>query len=154
MLSNKAKYAFKAMFALARLRAGELMQAGEIAEQEHIPKKFLDLILFELRRHRLVQSVRGQKGGYALARPADEITLGQIVRIIDGPLALIACASVTAYRRCADCDDEKTCAVRRAMRKVRDVTSDILDRTTLASAIGSPKSASSKMLSQPLQLLP
>lgn len=135
MLSNKAKYAFKAMFALARLEPGALLRASEIAANENISKKFLDLILLELRNRGLVRSFRGQRGGYALAKPASEITLGQIMRFIDGPLAPIACASVTAYRRCADCRDETQCLVRHNMRRVRDAASDILDHTTLKSAL-------------------
>ena len=139
MLSNKAKYAFKAMFALARMKDGELLQSAEMAENENIPKKFLDLILLELRGHGLVRSVRGQRGGYLLGKPSDEITLGQIVRNIDGPLAPIACASVTAYQRCPDCKDETQCLVRKSMRRVRDAASDILDHTTLASALAMEK---------------
>ncbi|MEI9996976.1 MAG: Rrf2 family transcriptional regulator [Rhizomicrobium sp.] len=135
MLSNKAKYAFKAMFALSRLAPGQLLQAWDIATEENISKKFLDLILLELRGQGLVRTVRGQHGGYALAKPPSEITLGQIVRIIDGPLAPIACASVTAYRRCKDCKDESNCLVRQSMRRVRDAASDVLDHTTLASAL-------------------
>jgi len=133
MLSNKAKYALKAMFALTSLKDDQRLQSNEIAEDQNIPKKFLDLILLELRRHGLVQSYRGQQGGYALAKSASTITLGNIVRVIDGPLAPIACASVTGYQRCADCDPD-TCLVRYNMRKVRDAISTILDQTTLAEA--------------------
>jgi Rrf2 family protein len=133
MLSSKAKYGLKAMFALVGLKSGERLQSSEIADQQNIPKKFLDLILLELRRHGLVQSYRGQQGGYALAKPASAITLGNIVRVIDGPLAPIACASVTGYQRCADCDPD-TCLVRYNMRKVRDAISAILDETTLEEA--------------------
>jgi Rrf2 family protein len=139
MLSNKAKYAFKAMFALAGIRDDQLLQATEISAQENIPKKFLDLILLELRRHGLVRSVRGQHGGYALARPAGEVTLGEVIRVIDGPLAPIACASVTAYRRCTDCRSEAQCLVRKSMRRVRDASSDILDHTTLLAALSMEK---------------
>ena len=134
MLSQKAKYALKALLALAAMREGELLQGGEIAEQQHIPKKFLDLILLELRKHGLVDSARGKKGGYMLARPAEDIMVGRIIRAVDGPLAPIACASVTAYRRCPDCENEKTCAVRRLMRDVRDAASGILDHVSLADA--------------------
>jgi Rrf2 family protein len=144
MLSAKAKYAFKAMFALARLGPGALLQSQEISEKENISKKFLDLILLELRGHGLVRSFRGQRGGYALAKPPSEITLGQIVRIIDGPLAPIACASVTAYRRCTDCKNEAECLVRQSMKRVRDAASDILDNTTLESALAMEKSRKKK----------
>jgi len=133
MLSNKAKYALKAMFALAALKRDERLQSQDIADKHSIPKKFLDLILFELRKHGLVRSYRGQQGGYALAKPSSAITLGNIIRIIDGPLAPIACASVTGYHQCNDCDPD-TCLVRYNMRKVRDAISAILDRTTLEEA--------------------
>lgn len=137
MLSQKAKYALKALLALAAASEGQLLQGGEIAERQQIPKKFLDLILQELRKHRLVESARGKKGGYMLALPADEITIGRIIRAIDGPLAPIACASVTGYRRCPDCQNEKACAVRRLMRDVRDAAAGILDHVSLADAAAS-----------------
>ena len=134
MLSQKAKYALKALLALAQTPEGELLQAGEIAVRDNIPKKFLDLILLELRKHRLIDSVRGKHGGYVLLRPANKITIGDIIRVVDGPLAPIACASVTGYRRCKDCKSESACMVRFMMRNVRDATSGILDQMTLADA--------------------
>jgi Rrf2 family protein len=135
MLSKKAKYALKAMLALAERPQGELLQAADIAESQNIPKKFLDLILQDLRNHGLIHSHRGKQGGYMLGRPADKIAIGQIVRVIDGPLAPIACASVTAYQACDDCTDEKRCMVRWMMREVRDAASEILDQTSLAEAL-------------------
>jgi len=138
MLSQKAKYAIKALLVLARAQDENLLaQARDISEDQNIPKKFLDLIFFELRRHGLVQSTRGREGGYALAKPAAEISIAAIVRAVDGPLAPLPCASVKFYRRCADCDDEKTCEVRRLMREVRDAASAILDNTSLAEAAAS-----------------
>ena len=134
MLSQKAKYAIKALLLLARVRDGELLQAGEISEQQNIPRKFLDLIFFGLRQHRLIHSTRGPNGGYSLAEPAADISIARIVRAVDGPLAPLPCASVAFYRRCDDCDDEKTCEVRRLMREVRDAASAILDNTSLADA--------------------
>ena len=134
MLSQKAKYALKALIALAEADEGKLLQANEIAKGHNIPKKFLDLILLELRRHRLVDSRRGKKGGYLLMRPAESIMIGDIVRVIDGPLAPIPCASVTAYRPCPDCTDTKTCMVRKIMREVRDAAAGVLDNITLAEA--------------------
>lgn len=134
MLSQKAKYAIKALLMLARAEQNRLTQVGEIAEKQNIPKKFLDLIFFELRRHGLVVSTRGREGGYALGAPAAEISIASIVRAVDGPLAPLPCASVKFYRRCADCDDEKTCEVRKLMREVRDAASAILDNTSLAEA--------------------
>jgi len=135
MLSQKAKYAIKALLVLARAQDENLLvQAGDISADQTIPKKFLDLIFFELRRHGLVQSTRGREGGYSLARPAAEISIAAIVRAVDGPLAPLPCASVKFYRRCSDCEDEKTCEVRRLMREVRDAASAILDNTSLAEA--------------------
>jgi Rrf2 family protein len=134
MLSQKAKYAIKALLVLARAKEGELVQVNEIAEMQNIPKKFLDLIFFELRRHNLIVSTRGREGGYALGAAAEEISIASIVRAVDGPLAPLPCASVKFYRRCSDCDDEKTCEVRRLMREVRDAASAILDNTSLAEA--------------------
>jgi Rrf2 family protein len=135
MLSQKAKYAIKALLVLARAQDEDLLvQARDISESENIPKKFLDLIFFELRRHGLIVSTRGREGGYSLSRPAAEIPIAAIVRAVDGPLAPLPCASVKFYRRCADCDDEKTCEVRRLMREVRDAASAILDNTSLAEA--------------------
>lgn len=135
MLSQKAKYAIKALLVLARAQEkGVLVQAPDISAEQNIPKKFLDLIFFELRRHGLVQSTRGREGGYSLAQPAAGISIAAIVRAVDGPLAPLPCASVKFYRRCADCTDEKTCEVRRLMREVRDAASAILDNTSLAEA--------------------
>ena len=133
MLSQKAKYALKALIALAEAD-GKLLQANEIADAHNIPKKFLDLILLDLRRHQLVDSRRGKKGGYLLGRPAEDIKIGDVVRAIDGALAPIPCASVTAYRPCADCDDHKACMIRKIMRDVRDAAAGVLDNVSLAEA--------------------
>jgi Rrf2 family protein len=134
MLSQKAKYALKAMLMLAESEQGILVQTADIAERQNVPRKFLELILLDLKRRGLVYSQRGKQGGYGLAKPPEEITFGQIVRVMDGPLAPIPCASLTTYRRCADCRDETTCPIRRVMREVRDAVSGVLDRVTLADA--------------------
>jgi Rrf2 family protein len=135
MLSQKAKYAIKALLVLAKAEEkGLLVQARDISSDQNIPKKFLDLIFFELRRHGLVQATRGREGGYALAKPAGDISIAAVVRAVDGPLAPLPCASVRFYRRCDDCKDEKTCEVRRLMREVRDAAAAILDNTSLAQA--------------------
>ena len=97
-----------------------------------ISKKFLDHILTELRRAGFVYSKKGKGGGYALARPAHEIRVGAIVRALDGPLAPIPCASVTAFRPCDDCSDLKTCAVRLIMIEARNAVANVLDNRTLA----------------------
>lgn len=136
MLSQKCKYALRALLMLAEAEPEELVLVQEIAERQNVPRKFLELILLELKRHGFCYSQRGRSGGYCLARPGDAITFGQVVRAIDGPLAPLPCASVSGYRRCADCTDERTCAIRKVMRGVRDAMADILDRTTLADANG------------------
>jgi Rrf2 family protein len=132
VLTNKGKYGLKAMVHLAGLEPDALAQAAEIAESNSISKKFLDHILTELRRAGLVYSKKGKGGGYALTRPAHQIRVGAIVRALDGPLAPIPCASVTAYRPCDDCRDLKTCAVRLIMIEARNAIANVLDNRTLA----------------------
>jgi Rrf2 family protein len=132
MLTAKGKYGLKAMIHLAGLKAGEIAQVADIAQACSIPKKFLDQILSELRNGGLAYSKKGKAGGYALARPARDIKVGQIIRILDGPLAPISCASVTAYRPCDDCGNEKLCAVRLMMMEAREALSGVLDKRTLA----------------------
>lgn len=140
MLSQKCKYALQALMALAKEANGKLLLVSEIAEQENLPKKFLEAILLELNRNGLVRSRRGRGGGYALAKPADLITFGQIIRIMDGPLAPLACVSVNYYRRCDECKDEQACEIRRVMRRVRDAVANELDGTSLAKALADGKS--------------
>jgi len=139
MLSQRCKYALKAMIDLARAPSGA-RRVSDIADQETIPRKFLEAIMSELRRGNLVASSRGKMGGYRLARPADLITFGEIIRLIDGPLALLPCASRNFYRRCDDCPDEGACVLRRVLASVRNEVSEILDRTTLADALNTPLS--------------
>ena len=131
MLSQKAKYGLKAMIHLAA-RAGEGPVATQaLAEHERIPRKFLEQILLELQRGGLLTSRKGRGGGYQLARPPALIPVGAVVRLLDGPLAPIACVSVTAYRPCPECADEATCGIRLVMKEVRDAIADILDGTSL-----------------------
>ena len=132
MLTNKGKYGLKAMVHLAGLDRDALAQVADIAAANAISKKFLDHILTELRHAGLVYSKKGKSGGYALARPADEIRVGAIVRVLDGPLAPIPCASVTAFRPCDDCADLKTCPVRLIMVEARNAVANILDNRSLA----------------------
>jgi Rrf2 family protein len=141
MLSHKAKYALRALMVFARQSDDRLLQVADIAADEGIPRKFLEAILGELTKSGALASQRGKGGGYRLARPADTITVGQIVRLIDGPLALVPCASVSHYHRCYDCREEKTCAIRLVMRRVRDAMADVLDRTTIADLVGSHSEA-------------
>ncbi len=135
MLSMKAKYGLLAVLALARKSDKKLILISELAEKENIPKKFLEQILRELKNQGILESKIGKGGGYYLNKPPHEITIGQIIRTIDGPLAPVACVSQTAYARCPECRDEHSCAIRLVMKDVRDAISQILDGTTLADAL-------------------
>jgi len=130
MLSRKAKYALRALSTLALAEPAQL-QARRIAQEAKVPEKFLEAILVELRNAGIVTSRRGTIGGHSLAKSSDQIMVGDIVRIIDGPIAPIRCASVTAYQPCADCIDPQTCALRDLMGDVRDAMSDIIDKRSL-----------------------
>ncbi|OCC04599.1 Rrf2 family transcriptional regulator [Labrys sp. WJW] len=132
MLTKKGKYGLKAMVHLAGAEPGKPCLVSDIAEQNGIPKKFLDTILGELKNAGFLHSKKGKGGGYVLGRPASEIRVGHIVRVLDGPLAPIPCASRTAYQRCDDCSDENQCAVRLMMLEVRQAISTVLDNRTLA----------------------
>src|SRR5712692_3805539 len=127
MLTKKSKYGLKALLMLAEHAGRGPMLVTDLAERERIPKKFLEAILLDLKRHGLLQSKKGKGGGYFLGRSAAEITMGQVIRVLDGPLALVPCASQTAYMPCDDCADEESCRIRWAMKEVRDATSKILD---------------------------
>ncbi len=130
MLSMKAKYALKALIHMAR-QDKPALPSKQIAEAEDIPQKFLDNILQELRQNGIVDSKRGIFGGYFLARKPGDIFLGDIIRIIDGPLAPIRCASLTAYQKCDDCRDETACSLRHLMLDVRNAMSGVLDGRSL-----------------------
>jgi Rrf2 family protein len=131
MLSAKAKYGLKAVLYLAEREGQGGILVADIAASQNIPKKFLDTILLELKNNGLLHSKKGKGGGYTLARPAAKLMVGQIIRILDGPLAPIPCVSQTAYRPCLDCTDEAACQIRRVMQLVRDATAEILDNTSL-----------------------
>lgn len=131
MLTKKGKYGLKAAVYLARLPAGESVQVAEIAEVNSIPKKFLDVILNELRNAGFLASKKGKLGGYRLAKPPEEIVVGEMIRTLDGPLAPFPCASRNAYVPCEDCDVAR-CEVRRLMVSVRNAMGTVLDTYTLA----------------------
>lgn len=138
MISQKAKYALKALIALAKAEDGETMHIGAIAEQQDIPQKFLERILLDLRNRGYVVSRRGAQGGYALLKPASQIMYGEILRLIDGPIAPLPCLSMTAYRPCEDCDSEEACEIRRVFAQVAEKTREVLDRTSIAKSIKIP----------------
>jgi Rrf2 family protein len=134
MLSQKARYAFKALIALSRRGPNESLQARDIAAAEQIPLSFLEQILLDLRRAGLVGSRRGRDGGHYLLKEAARISLGQVIRLIDGPVAPLPCLSRTAYRRCPDCKDESACAVRSVFRRTYEATLAVLEQTSIADA--------------------
>ena len=136
MLSQKARYALRALFLLARRPVGAPVMIAEIAAEARVPRKFLEQILLELKKRGMLHSVRGKHGGYTLGRSAEKISFAEVIRAIDGPLALSPCVSVTAYRRCDDCVDEATCSLRKVLLAVRDSTANILETRTLADSLG------------------
>src|SRR5262249_42269506 len=135
MLSQKARYGLRAMLHLAAQPREQAQQIADIAEASNAPRKFLEQILLELKRRGIVHSIRGRHGGYQLGRDPKEISFAEIIRVIDGPLALSPCASRTAYRRCEDCTDEATCAIRKSLIDVRNSTARILEQHSLADAL-------------------
>ena len=137
MLSQKARYALRALVELARAEGGQVT-AGELAARADAPRKFLEAILLELSRNRLVTSRRGKFGGYVLARPAAEISFAEVIRVVDGPLAMAPCVSPRlGLRKCDDCPDLALCTLREALARARDATADVLEAYSLAEAAGS-----------------
>jgi Rrf2 family protein len=132
MLSQRAKYAIRAMQELAKLSLAQTMQATELAERIKAPLHFLEGILLELRREGFLESKRGRSGGYRLSRPADMISIADLIRQIDGPLALATCASRTAYVRCDDCPTPDDCQLRSILLAARDAMARVLEDSTLA----------------------
>lgn len=135
-LSKKGEYALRSLINLgiAAEVGRSLVQVSELAENEQLPAKFLEQIMQTLKEAELVESVRGKFGGYRLAKPAHEIKIGSVVRLIDGPLAPIGCVSQTAYEPCT-CPDEAHCGLRMLMLDVRNAIAGILDRYTLADVV-------------------
>jgi Rrf2 family protein len=132
-LTKRGEYALRALIdlAIAPQAGRHMISQKEIAEKENIPLPFLEQIFLQLREAGLVDGKRGKGGGFFLAKPANNITLAEVVRLIDGPLAPISCASMTAYAKCG-CPDEAHCGLRMIMLDVRNSISNILDRYTLA----------------------
>jgi Rrf2 family protein len=152
MLTRKGKYGLKAMLALAREHGGGPVLIGDLAEQEAIPKKFLENILLALKHRGLVHSRKGPHGGYQLGRAPEQISVGDVIRALDGPLALVSCVSQTAYAPCEECVTERDCAVRRVFQQVRDETARILDGTTLAAAASAGPNGRAPAKSDVIQL--
>jgi Rrf2 family protein len=132
-LTKKTQYSLRALYALTRA-GGRSLLIADLARQENIPKRFLEQILLKLKAKGLVTSKKGKGGGYMLAKDPHEVTVGQVIRLIEGPLAPLPCASETAYRKCDACVDERFCETRLIMRRVRDEMARVLDGITLADA--------------------
>ncbi len=129
MLSKRAKYAIKALLFLSDYTQGPSVSAKVIAEKERIPFKFLENILRELRQNRIIKSERGAEGGYRFLKKPSEITVAEIIRIVDGPIALIPCVSENFYEKCAECTDENTCQIRKLFGQLRNEMLPVLDTT-------------------------
>jgi Rrf2 family transcriptional regulator, cysteine metabolism repressor len=141
-LSKKSEYGLRALLELTLAHGKTTLQRQEIATRQHIPVEFLEQILLMLKRAGLISSRRGARGGYVLIKQPKDITLGQVIRILDGPLAPINCVSKTAYQKCGDCPyaNNARCPVQHVMGTVRDAIAGILDHHTLADfASGSKK---------------
>lgn len=142
MISQRSRYALKALLHLARLPRAQVAKARDIAVQESIPEPFLEQIMVDLRRAGFVDSRRGKSGGHLLARPASLITLATVIRSIEGPVAPLTCLSRTAYRRCEDCADEKTCALRRLFKETHEAMLHVLEQRTLADIVETARGSS------------
>jgi Rrf2 family protein len=146
MISMKAKYGLQALLYLAKQPNQVPVLISDLAEKENIPKKFLELILLDLKNHGILSSKKGKGGGYSLRRKPEAIKLGRVIRVLDGPLAPVPCVSQTAYGPCDECEDEHTCGIRIVMKEVRDSMASILDNTSLADVIGKVENASARQL--------
>ncbi|MEW6543611.1 MAG: Rrf2 family transcriptional regulator [Nitrospirota bacterium] len=135
--SKKSEYALRALLELTAQHGRRLLQRYEIAERQNIPIEFLEQILLTLKNAGLLASKRGVSGGYSLIKSPDEITLGQVIRLLDGPLAPIRCVSKTAYQKCSDCPyaDKASCPIQQVMLGVRNAIADILDNYTLSNFV-------------------
>lgn len=144
MLSQHSRYALKALLHLATCPPGAPQPIIGIAAAANVPRKFLEAILVALKKDGIVASMRGRQGGYILARAPGQISFGEVIRATEGPLALIRCASRTAYRPCDDCPDEAACALHRVMVEARDQIAAVLDGRTLAEAANPGAGAGSR----------
>lgn len=145
MISKKTIYAFKALIHLAGTPSGQPVLIADLARDEKIPKKFLEFILLSLRKGGLLHSRIGKGGGYNLALPANKITLGAVVRILEGDIAPVQCLSSTNYARCEECQDETTCGIKLTMADVNFALTNVLDGLTLADMIERSNNERSKM---------
>jgi Rrf2 family protein len=135
MLSKKTRYAIKALVVLGKNFGEAPMQISKIASEEHIPKKFLEQILLDLRNAGLLYSKKGAGGGYGLVKDPADIFVVQVLRLTGGPVALLPCVSLNFYQKCDECISEATCGVRDVFLDVRNATLKILSETSIADII-------------------
>jgi len=133
LLTSRAKYAVRASLVMAEMKpANGWTSAADLAEAAEVPRKFLEAILTQLREQGLVESRRGPAGGHRLRANPDQVTAADVIRAIDGPLAMTPCASATAFRACDDCQAVETCRLRHLMRRARNAVAAVLEDCTLA----------------------
>ena len=149
-ISKRTQYGLKAMIALGSQYGKGPVLIAHLSRQESIPVKFLEVILLDLKTSGLLESKKGPRGGYQLNRPPSSITVGSVIRILEGPLAPLPCASESAFRPCEECPDVDSCGTRIIMRQVRDAIANVLDQTTLADLILQIETARSKARPEPL----
>lgn len=140
MLAQKTRYALRSLLYLVEEGDGAPVQLARIAETQRVPPKYLELIMLDLKRAGMVRSTRGPRGGYVLGRDPTDISFGEIVRVMEGPIALVPCASVNFYEPCGDCQDEESCAIRRAFAIVREQSATLLEGISLSEAAAWEKS--------------
>jgi Rrf2 family protein len=149
MITKKTKYGLKAMLYLAaRYDQGPLL-IFDLSRDERIPKKFLEMILLTLKNNGILQSRKGKGGGYYLGKAPGEISVGTVIRILEGPLAPVPCVSETSYAICGECLDERTCGIRLVMKDVRDAITNILDNTSIAEMLEREERAKKRALGTP-----
>lgn len=139
MISNKSRYALRALVAIAEMPEGQAVTSAEIANRHAIPHKFLEQILLDLKKAGILESWRGKSGGYAMLRPADTVSLGEVLRLFEGALAPLPCLSRFAYRRCEECVSEASCGLRRELGRAHEASRRVLDTRTIADVIAHPE---------------
>lgn len=135
MLSKKAKYAINALVYISKHKDDSPILAKDISESENIPYKFLEAILTDLKKAGILESKKGRSGGYFLSKRPDEINLAEIMRLIDGPIAMLSCVCYNQYKPCEECKDESKCGIRKVFLDLRNITVSYLKGTTIEDII-------------------
>lgn len=139
MISKKTKYAINALVYLAKRQNEGPILISEVAEKERIPRKFLEAILLDLKNAGILASKKGKGGGYYLLKPTDEVNMADVMRLFDGPIALLPCVTHKYYERCEECKDEESCGIRLIFLEVRNQTVELLKKATLKEIIDREK---------------